>query len=707
MSVTKIHTFCRICEPQCGLVAEVEDGKIISLLNDPDHPAHKGYSCHKGIRYLRVHDDPDRLSYPLRRLNSRSEDQGAFAAIGWDDAVREIAEKLNSIVRRHGDRAIAIYMGNPHAFNSTLITNEVQLMAGFGDGPRFGAYTIDCANKIAASEGIFGTAMVHPIPDLLHTHYFLSIGNNPAVSHMAIMEVADPMEKLRAIKRRGGKTVFINPRIIESATPATGEVVLIKPDTDFFLLAALLHEIIFGIGVDRRHIDAHSRNFDKLEAFIKAWPVERAAAVTGIPRETIREIAREFATAPSACINMSTGVNMGSQGLLAYWLVQMLSLVTGNLGRRGGNFYSPAICPTAQHTMPATDDPFFETEFGKMRTTGGQLPSNMMADFLESSVNPVKALIVISGNPVLAVGGEQRTRAALEGLELMVCIDLYRSATGELADYLLPAKDFLEREDVSILGNGHQLEPHVQYTPAVVAPAGERRDDWWILARILQAMGRPSLLDEEDPNPFATIEGMLQYRGLDIEKLNALPCQTAILPDAVPEDLFRFGVQHPDGLIDCAPALIERAYASAERCFDDLIGEPADQLKLITRRTALTVNSWLANLPEHKKGVHMTNPLWINPTDAADRGLIAGMTVTVQSDFGAITADLMVDDTLMRGVVSMTHGWGHSQSYGLSTARRFPGSNVNRLAPSGAGSFDPLTNQARLTALNVTVTAFD
>src|ERR1044072_9367636 len=107
----KVHTFCRLCEPACGLVAEIEDRKIMALSADKDNPATKGYCCNKGLRYLDVHQDPDRLFYPLRRENARSEPSGRFGRVGWDEAAEEIGAKLKDIVRRHGDDAIAMYNG--------------------------------------------------------------------------------------------------------------------------------------------------------------------------------------------------------------------------------------------------------------------------------------------------------------------------------------------------------------------------------------------------------------------------------------------------------------------------------------------------------------------------------------------------------------------------------------------------------------------
>ena len=202
MTARRVHTFCRICEPACGLVAEVESDRVIRLQPDKDHPVHKGFSCHKGVHFLQVHHDPDRLDRPLKRTNPRSEEIGAFTPIDWDDAVREIAGKLTDIRRRHGRNALAVYQGNPSAFNGTYYANAAALARGFDTRMRFSAGTQDTSAKYAASEAIYGAAMAHPIPDLLHTDYFLCLGSNPLVSHMTLLHISDPMAKIKAVKKR-------------------------------------------------------------------------------------------------------------------------------------------------------------------------------------------------------------------------------------------------------------------------------------------------------------------------------------------------------------------------------------------------------------------------------------------------------------------------------------------------------------------------
>src|SRR5690606_36250538 len=145
--------------------------------------------------------------------------------------------------------------------------------------------------------------------------------------------------------------------------------------------------------------------------------------------------------APSACVHMSTGVNMGRQGTLCYWLLHMLAFVTGNLDRAGGNLYSLGFYPAAKAGRLKSPQVFFNSEFGELRLIRGALPGNLLPDRIASPNMPVKAMIVLAGNPLLSVGGESRLREAFAGLDLIVVLDLFRNATGEMADYLLPCTD--------------------------------------------------------------------------------------------------------------------------------------------------------------------------------------------------------------------------------------------------------------------------
>ncbi|HEY6881011.1 MAG TPA: molybdopterin-dependent oxidoreductase, partial [Polyangiales bacterium] len=553
----------------------------------------KGFACHKGLGFTAIHTDPDRLNTPLRRTTARAA-EGAFEALSWDVALREVAQKLSAIVAQHGPNAVAGYVGNPTAFNAL----GSQALSSFFAQLRcrmFSSGTQDCSNKFAGSEAVFGTSTLHPVPDFEHTDYAIIFGENPKVSHMSFVSIADPVGKLRDAKNRGAVIRFVNPRRIESSS--LGEVVQIKPDTDLYLMAALLHEIDAAGLFDRAVVEEHGKNLDGLRAFIAPYAAEAVAPVVGIDALTIRNMALEFARAKAACVHMSTGVNMGRQGTLCYWLLHMLSFVTGNLDREGGNLYSLGFYPAAKAGRVGPEDPFFESEFGALRHVRGMLPGNLIPDMIESAREPIRAMVVIAGNPVLSVGGGERMRRAFEKLELVVVLDMFRNATGEYADYLLPCTDMLERRDLNICGLGMQSEPFVQYTDAVVPASAERKEEWWILGKLEQAMGLRSLFDHGDePDVFVRLDKMLRSSGLSLAQVKEAPHHTVTLPKLHSGRFYSDFIQTADKRVDCCPPLFRGALERAHTLFRDLLDESPEQLKLISLRTNFMQNSWYHNV---------------------------------------------------------------------------------------------------------------
>jgi anaerobic selenocysteine-containing dehydrogenase len=516
MAQHEVRTFCRVCEPACGLVATVEAGELTALRPDREHPITKGFACHKGLASLEIHRDPDRLDQPLRRTAD-----GSFEAVGWDDALSETAAKLRAIVDRHGPDAVGCYIGNPTAFNTLVAPASGAFFAQLGTRRAFSSGTQDCANKFAGSEAVFGSATINPIPDIENTDLLLVFGSNPRISHMSFLAIADPMRALREARERGARIVFINPRKIESA-PTGGEVLLIRPDTDVYLMAALLAELDRLGAWDVGAVREHAKHIDELRGFVRRYPAERVADATGIAADEIRALAAAIAEAPTASFHMSTGVNMGRQGTVAYWLLHMLAFVTGNLDRAGGNLLSVGFYPNAKAGRRRFEESFSEGPFGRVRR--GALPGNLLSHYIKEIDEPVRALVVLAGNPLLSIGGGERLREAFESLELLVCIDLYRNATGELADYLLPSTDMFEREDVNITGLGLQHRPYVQFTERVVEPRFERREEWWIFARLCQEMGFKSALDAgAAPDLWGRVDHMLASRGRSLEAVREHP----------------------------------------------------------------------------------------------------------------------------------------------------------------------------------------
>jgi anaerobic selenocysteine-containing dehydrogenase len=233
-----VRTFCRICEPSCGLVAHVDGGQLVKLTPDREHPVTKGFACHKGLAAVDIHRDPDRLDHPRLRAAD-----GTWSDVGWDEAMAHTADRLRAIAAEHGPGAVSAYIGNPTAFNALASLHVAPLLRALDVRRTFSSGTQDCANKFVASEAVFGTSTVHPIPDLEHTDLCLVIGENPRASQASFYSIPNVLGELRRANARGARIVFVNPRRIETPEKGVGDTVLIKPDTDVWFLAALLAEI--------------------------------------------------------------------------------------------------------------------------------------------------------------------------------------------------------------------------------------------------------------------------------------------------------------------------------------------------------------------------------------------------------------------------------------------------------------------------------
>ncbi|MFE3055757.1 molybdopterin-dependent oxidoreductase [Nocardia sp. NPDC059239] len=700
------RTFCRICEPNCPLTAELDDrGKLIELRPTHGHPT-GGIACHKGLGFLDVHNDPDRANWPQRRTSEKSRPEGNFVRTDWDSCLQDIGSRLRDIREQHGPDAIAVFHGNPSTFDSAGLMCYDPFLEAVGTKMRFGGATQDMANKTTGAAHIYGSTSSFMIPDIDNTHYLLCIGANPRVSRWSMMSAPqDNLDVLRRVIERGGKVRFVNPRRVESSTAETGPTLLIKPGSDVYFLAALLHEIQSLGGFDHDLMRARGKHIDELMTFVKSYSPENVEHVTGIPAASTKQVAAEICAAPSAIVYMSTGVNQSRQGVLCYWLTEMINFVTGNLGRTGGTFKPTGLI---DHCPPFTAMQVIETSVGPLELPDpvgySQLPATLLADLIENG--DIRALILWSGNPLITAGGEERLRAAFEKLDLLVAIDIYRSVTGEMCDYVLPVTDWLERPDINLAGSGMQTKPHVSYTDAVVAPTHDRRHAWWILARIAQEMGISSPLDTNpDADVTLLFDAVLGMRGLTVDALRQSPLNTVMFPEKDKDSLFDRCLQHSDHLIDCFPPAFTES-GLIERCgeiFETLTNEPHDSLKMISLRTPYMNNSWLVNIPRYRRGRNRDNPLHMCEADASARGIFDGDTVRVSTVYGQISARVFIDNDLRPGVVAMSHGYGNSRAESLRTATQKPGVNCNILMPNGIGTYEPLSFMSWLSGVPVEV----
>lgn len=278
-------TYCRICEPLCGMIATVEDNRLIALRPDKEHPLSKGFACPKGIAFTEIVNDPDRVRYPLRRRAD-----GGFDEVTWDTALADITERLQGVARRHGTSSIGWYFGNPATFSTghTLWTGV--FMSLLGTQHVYSAGSQDVNNRFVASHFLYGNPVAAPIPDINRVEYLLMIGANPIVSHGSVMSSPRIRDGLRAITKRGGTVTVVDPRRTETAREF--DWLPITPDTDALFLLSLLH-VMFDDGLaDVERLSRRTRGLDRWRSVVEQYPPEATATPASRPSGSVRSRTR-------------------------------------------------------------------------------------------------------------------------------------------------------------------------------------------------------------------------------------------------------------------------------------------------------------------------------------------------------------------------------------------------------------------------------
>jgi anaerobic selenocysteine-containing dehydrogenase len=703
-------TFCRICEAHCGMVATVEDGRVTQLRPDPEHPLSSGYACPKGIAMTDVQNDPDRVLHPLRKTAS-----GGFEPVTWQQALADIGGRLRAVRDQHGAESIGWYMGNPGAFSYSHTLWVKGFLDGLGSPHYYSAGSQDVNNRFAASALLYGSPLVVPIPDLARTSFLLMLGANPMVSHGSVLTAPRVRDQLHAITGRGGRVVVVDPRRTETARQF--EHVPVTPDSDAWLLLSLL-QVIFEEGLaDRRFLAGWTRDAAQLQELVRPYTPEETAERTSVPADTVRLLARDFARADGAAAYGRTGSCLGRHGTVVAFLIDALNAVTGNLDRPGGAVFGrPAIA------IDDVGDAAGLATYGRRRSRIGDFPDvlgNMPASLIPQEIetpgeSQLRALFVSAGNPVLSVPDGEAMERALGKLDLLVSLDFYVNETNRHADYVLPTTTFLERDDTPVAFLGFYTQPFVQHSDAVVAPAGEAREEWEIVEELsrrigvvpaatpaLRRLGRVGL--RLRPQQLLDLllrtgpEGDwfgLRRAGLSLKRLRRHP-HGIVTADHIATGVLRGKLRHRDHRVHLMPDVIaEELRTMGEAPASD----PHFPVRLIGLRELRSHNSWMHNSPLLMRGGR-THAARVHPDDAARYGLEDGGLVHVSSKSGSIELHVKVTDEMTPGTVAVPHGWGHRGGWRLANGAG--GANVNALASGAPEDLERLAGMAFLNGIPV------
>jgi anaerobic selenocysteine-containing dehydrogenase len=709
----------------------VIDGRLAKVTGDPDNPMFKGYTCTKGRALPEIHNNPARLLHTQKR-----QPDGTYAPVDVERAMDEIAETLQELVRTHGPRSVALYIGtNCLPYPASPLTANA-FMRAIESPMFFTANTIDQPGKqialAAHGHWLGGDVNFHEADS------WMLVGTNPVVSKAIGIPGQNPGQGLRAALARGMKLIVIDPRRSQTAARAAIHIQP-RPGEDAAILAGIINVIISENLCDTEFLEADVDGFEDLARAVSDFTPDYVAERADIPVQQLIDAARLFATHGTrrGMVNAGTGANFGMHGNLLEYLCLCLTTICGRWQRAGERVTRPNTLMPAYTAKAQAHAPYEGWGYGERLRVRGLtdavcgMPTAALADeILLEGEGQVKALICVGGNPMAAWPDQRKTHRALESLELLVTLDTEMSLTSRLADYVVAPKMQMETpamtqgsELIKYYASGTGIPAaYAQYAPRIVDPpsGSDLIEEWLFFLGLATRMDLQMFFVNffgggggrfmESPPVVVTMD---KDTRLTTEELFAEMCANSRVPlDEVAD--------HPHGVIfdvdavvadkdpDCltrldvgnAHMLSELAEVMAED-FRSTRNDSVYPFRLIPRRHNNFMNSSGTGLPKLNGGKPY-NPAYMHPDAIAALGLQTGALVTVSSPHDFIPSVLEADATLRRDVIAMHHAFGGLPTEDGEVLER--GSNVGRLVPTDV-EYDAITGLPRQGNIPVSVTA--
>lgn len=706
---------CPLCQSVCGLRLTLDSGgHVTGVHGDRDDPLSKGFICPKGASLGRVDEDPDRLRRPMIRTGDD------WREASWEEAFQAVERGLTGVIEAHGRDAVAVFFGNPTYHTLAGILYRTPLTQSLNTKNVYSSGTLDHMPRHVAAGHLYGDPFAVAVPDVDRTDYLLVIGANPLVTNGSLCAAPDFPGRLKALRRRGGKLVVVDPRRTRTAEFAD-EHLFVRPGTDPCLLLAIVHTLL---AENLTKVTLEVNGLDELRQLTEEFTPELAERVCGIPAADIVRLARELAAAPTAAVYSRIGASTVEFGTLAQWLVEVINILTGNLDRAGGTMFTRPAAVELFRTGQQYAGGHWHSRVRGLPEVLGELPAATLADEIETPGDgQVRALITLAANPVLAAPNGPRLDRAFGDLEFMVSVDPYLNETTKHANVILPPPRILQMPHYDLLLQTVTVRNYTRFSPPVLPLEPDQRSEAEIMARLtLIAAGAgaaadPTGLDEMiigeilggatqmpgspfggrdvaevraildgDSGPERLLDVMLRLGpyGLSLAQLKANPHGIDLGPL---EPRLKELVCTPSGRVELAPPALTGDLARLRERLD----APPPEVLLIGRRQLRSANSWLHNVPSLVGGSNRCT-LHVNPADVAKYGL--GEQAVVRSAIGELIVDVEPIDTIMPGVVSLPHGWGHAAGQ-QRVASANPGVNANTLTdefvldvPSGNAVFN-------------------
>ncbi len=499
----QVESVCPYCGVGCQLTYNVKDDKIL-FVEGRDGPANQGRLCVKGRYGFDYAHHPQRLTKPLiRRADAPKRGDmvmdpdrvmDVFREATWDEALALAGGKFKQLRDQFGKKSL-VGFGSAKGSNEEAYLFQKLVRTGFGSNNVDHCTRLCHASSVVALlEGIGSGAVSNPVMDVTKAEVVIIIGANPTVNHPVAASW------IKNAVNNGTQLVVLDPRKSDLARLAH-RYLQFKPDTDVPLLNAMMHVIVEENLVDAAFIESRTIGYDELKANVAAYSPEKMAPICGIDADTIREVARLYATSKASMILWGMGVSQHVHGTDNARCLIALSLMTGQIGRPGTGLHPlrgqnnvqgasdagliPMMFPDYQHVSNAATRATFEKAWGVPAGSLDDQPGLTVVEVMHAiDAGSVKGLYVMGENPAMSDPDANHARHALAHLEHLVVQDIFLTETAYLADVILPASAFPEKN-----GSFTNTDRLVQMGRQAIQPAGDARQDLWIIQQIANRVG--------------------------------------------------------------------------------------------------------------------------------------------------------------------------------------------------------------------------
>jgi len=579
-----------MCRRECGMIAHVKDGRIAAVYGDPEDPINRGTLCAKGAAAVEFEYDDKRVITPLIRIEERGE--GKWRKATWDEAIDYAAKKLSEIKSKYGAEAIGLISGCEAEPNSFFL--DRRFMDAIGSPSYCNGWGLCYAPNMFAEIYTFGM----PTYDWLESFDFYKHSKLIIIWGTGIWEGGMPIPD--AVFTTGAKLIVIDPLLTPIASRADIWV-SIKPNTDLAMALAMINVIVNENLYDKDFVEKYTVGFDKLREHVQKNTPEWAEKITDVPAETIRNVARMYATTkpayvkPNACCHHSQYF----QRVRAMWILQA---ITGNVDVYGGKLFMRNRTPEMDDGTLICDvrlglrDIRPKTELGKEFPAVYALLKHLQYFTMidnswqkELREGRIKAVIADAVNMVIRKPNSQRALDVIKNLELLVVFDVYMNETAKYADVVLPSTTFLERDGFSL--SSYNKEGVITVRQKVVEPPGECKSNFELFTDLARKMGLGEYFQWK--NVKELIDYILEPTGVSFEMLK----KEGIVRVGEPmkEKLYQEqGFPTPSKKVELHSSMLEfMGVDPLPTWHDELRPQPTQELPLIlSSYTPLRQHSW-------------------------------------------------------------------------------------------------------------------